>query len=102
MFPYLEWGGGMLAARWHARGDVRVDDIPEPRLSQLGWVRLAIQACGICGTDLEEYRAGPVFMPLVPHPLSGGCVPITLGHEAVGVVLETSPGVALSPGTSVA
>ncbi len=92
----------MLAVRWHGRGDVRVDDVPEPGSPKAGWVRLGIEACGICGTDVEEYTAGPVIIPTTPNALSGQCAPLTLGHEAVGVVLEAASDVDLAVGTRVA
>lgn len=92
----------MLAARWWARGDIRVEDVADPGAPRDGEVRLRIAACGICGTDLEEYTAGPVIVPTEAHPLSGAQAPLILGHESVGVVEEAGPGVALEPGTFVA
>jgi (R,R)-butanediol dehydrogenase/meso-butanediol dehydrogenase/diacetyl reductase len=92
----------MLAARWHGREDVRVEEIDDVGSPRPGWVRLRIEACGICGTDLEEYTSGPVVIPTTPNALSGQAAPLTLGHEAVGVVEETGDGVALPLGTRVA
>lgn len=92
----------MLALRWHGRRDVRVENVPEPASPGPGWVRLAIEACGICGTDVEEYTSGPVVVPITPNALFGGCAPLTLGHEAVGVVTEVGPDVGLEVGTRVA
>lgn len=93
----------MRAVRWHARRDIRVDTVPEPGAPQQGWVRLRVEVCGICGTDLEEYLAGPLVQPFgSPHPLTGALPPTTLGHEIVGVVEETATGSALSVGTRVA
>ena len=48
----------------------------------VGCVRLAVQAAGICGTDLH-IEAGEY--PSVP--------PVTLGHEVCGTVVETGAGV---------
>lgn len=92
----------MLAARWHGRADVRVEDVPDPGAPGAGWVRVRVEACGICGTDVEEYEAGPNIVPIEPHPLSGRCAPLTLGHEAVGVVEAAGAGVSLAEGTRVA
>lgn len=92
----------MLAARWHGRHDVRIDNVPEPASPGPGWVRLAVEACGICGTDVEEYSSGPLVVPTTPNRLTGACAPLTLGHEAVGVVTEAGAGVALAVGTRVA
>jgi (R,R)-butanediol dehydrogenase/meso-butanediol dehydrogenase/diacetyl reductase len=92
----------MLAVRWWGRDDVRVEDITDPGDPPAGWVRLKIQACGICGTDVEEYTSGPVIIPTDPHSLTGRCAPLTLGHEAVGVVDTKGAGVRLDLGTPVA
>lgn len=92
----------MRAARWWGRGDVRVEDIPDPGAPPEGWVRIRVQACGICGTDVEEFTAGPNIVPTQPHPLTGTAAPLVLGHEAVGVVEEVGPGVTLATGTRVA
>ena len=92
----------MLAARWWGRKDVRLDDVAAPGAPAPGWVNLRVEACGICGTDLEEYRDGPILVPRQPHPLTHRCAPLTLGHEAVGIVDEVGEGVALAVGTRVA
>lgn len=84
----------MKAARFHGRGDIRIDEIPEPA-TRPGTVKVEVEWCGICGTDLHEYLEGPIFAPTVesPHPLTGESVPVTLGHEFAGVVVETGDGV---------
>ncbi len=92
----------MKAARWYGRRDVRVNEIDEPGEPPTGWVRLRVQACGLCGTDVEEFTSGPVFAPRTPHPLTGQCAPLTLGHEFVGVVDMVGRQVDLAVGTSVA
>ena len=43
---------------------------------------------GICGTDLHEFYGGPIFIPTEPHPLTGGSLPVVLGHEFSGTVVE--------------
>jgi (R,R)-butanediol dehydrogenase/meso-butanediol dehydrogenase/diacetyl reductase len=92
----------MLAARWWGRDDVRVEDVPDPGDPPAGWVRLRVLACGICGTDVEEYTSGPVIIPTAPHPLTGCVPPLTLGHEAMGVVESRGQGTTLEVGTPVA
>jgi (R,R)-butanediol dehydrogenase/meso-butanediol dehydrogenase/diacetyl reductase len=84
----------MKAARFHGREDIRVEDMPEPHAG-VGQVQIAVEWCGICGTDLHEFQEGPIFAPTPqnPHPLTGGAVPITLGHEFAGVVSEVGAGV---------
>jgi (R,R)-butanediol dehydrogenase/meso-butanediol dehydrogenase/diacetyl reductase len=82
----------MLAARWHGARDLRVEEVAEPPLGP-GEVRLKIKWCGICGSDLHEYKKGPVLIPTRPHPLTGKTAPIVLGHELSAVVVEVGPGV---------
>jgi (R,R)-butanediol dehydrogenase/meso-butanediol dehydrogenase/diacetyl reductase len=79
----------MKAARFHGRGDIRVEEVPEPEVRP-GTVLVEVEWCGICGTDLHEYLDGPIFAPPAgaPHPLTGETVPVTLGHEFAGVVAE--------------
>jgi (R,R)-butanediol dehydrogenase/meso-butanediol dehydrogenase/diacetyl reductase len=72
----------MRAARFHGVKDIRVEDVPEPN-GDLGprQVLLRPRWCGICGTDLHEYIAGPIVTPATPHPLTGAQLPQILGHE---------------------
>lgn len=91
------------AARYYDRGDIRIEDIPEPTL-QPGAVGIDVAYCGICGTDLHEYLDGPIFVPPAghPHPVSGEAAPVTLGHEMSGVVYAVGEGVEdLKPGDRV-
>lgn len=84
----------MKAARFHGRGDIRIDDVPEPA-TRPGTVKVEVEWCGICGTDLHEYLDGPIFAPTpeAPHPLTGESYPMQLGHEFAGVVVELGEGV---------
>ena len=81
----------MQAAVWHARRDIRVEEFPDPDAPAPDEVRLAITWCGICGTDLEEYTQGPLFIPPAdrPNPITGRHAPMVLGHEFVGKVIRT-------------
>jgi (R,R)-butanediol dehydrogenase/meso-butanediol dehydrogenase/diacetyl reductase len=89
------------ALRWHARHDVRLDDVPEPSAAP-GEVVIAVGACGICGSDLHEYLDGPLYIPVRPHPLTGVVPPVTLGHEFAGRVVDAGPDVhAVRPGDRV-
>jgi propanol-preferring alcohol dehydrogenase len=45
-----------------------------------GWARIAVNACGICGTDLHVFD-GMTLQPGVSYPLRPG-------HEVAGVVVE--------------
>jgi len=91
----------MLAAVYHGRRDIRVQEWPAPPNPQPGWVTVAINYCGVCGTDIEEYLHGPVVIPTSPHPLTGAQAPLVLGHEGTGVVLAAGAGSGIDPGTRV-
>jgi (R,R)-butanediol dehydrogenase / meso-butanediol dehydrogenase / diacetyl reductase len=94
----------MLAVRWHGRGDVRVEEVPPPAPPGPAEVQLRVRWCGICGTDLEEWLSGPVFIPAAaPHPVTGARAPLVLGHEFTGVVVAVGAEVTGSwPGQRVA
>lgn len=77
----------MRALRWHGRDDLRVDSVDEPATPGPGWALIEVSYCGVCGTDLHEYTAGPVMIRSGPHPLTGHSPPITLGHEMSGTVV---------------
>lgn len=80
----------MKALRWHGPRDLRLTEIAEPVLRD-GEVRVGVAYCGICGSDLHEYREGPCAIPVaLAHPLSGRKAPLTLGHEFCGTVLESA------------
>ncbi len=91
----------MRAVRWHARDDVRIDEVPVPTPSDTQ-VLVRVEAAAICGTDVDEVRLGPITVPVVPHPLSGRSAPITLGHEIVGIVAAAGPGSGVAVGARVA
>ena len=74
------------------------DPAPEPGPGQ---VRVRVAWCGLCGTDLHEYRSGPFYIPVEPHPVTGRSAPIILGHEISGWVESAGPGAGLSPGALV-
>lgn len=93
----------MRAVRWHAARDVRVEEVPDAPDPVAGQIRVAVEWCGICGTDVEEYLEGPVVIPVKPHPLTGLAAPQIIGHEVVGRVADVGPGVSrLQPGQLVA
>jgi 2-desacetyl-2-hydroxyethyl bacteriochlorophyllide A dehydrogenase len=62
--------------------NIRVDIRPDPALPGPDGAIVEVSAAGICGSDLHFYEAD---FPLVE--------PMTLGHEAVGTVVETGPDV---------
>lgn len=84
----------MNAAVWHGRRDIRLENVPVPGRPQAGWVQIRVHWCGICGSDLHEYVAGPVFIPVdQAHPLTGLKGNCILGHEFSGEIVATGDGV---------
>jgi len=92
----------MKAAVWHKKGDIRIEEIPVPSPGP-GQVKVRVKACGICGSDLHEFREGPFIIPSRPHPLTGRQGgPVILGHEFSGEVVALGEGVTqFSPGDRV-
>jgi (R,R)-butanediol dehydrogenase/meso-butanediol dehydrogenase/diacetyl reductase len=92
----------MRAYRIHGREDLRLEAVPEPTPGP-DEVKVRIAYNGICGTDVDEFYDGPVFVPQEPHPVTGRSAPLTLGHEASGVIAEVGNAVTgLKPGDRVA
>src|SRR3954447_5995648 len=66
----------MKAIVFHGLGDIRLEDVPEPRIEKPTDAIVRLTASAICGTDLHMVRG---TMP--------GMVPRTVpGHEGGGVV----------------
>ena len=68
----------MMAARYWAPRDVRVEQVAEPEPGA-GEVVLRVEAALTCGTDAKCYRRG--------HPVLLGPAPAPFGHEYAGVVV---------------
>lgn len=73
----------MRALTFHGRRDVRVDTVPDPVIQQPDDVIVQVTSSGLCGSDLHLYEV------LTPFLEEGD----VLGHEPMGVVAETGPGV---------
>ena len=70
--------------------DIRYEENwPVPPPPPPGFVKIKIDWCGICGTDIEDYLYGGVIPVHEPHPQSGCVAPIVIGHEFSGTVYET-------------
>lgn len=83
----------MRAVVYHGPGDVRLEDVPEPKPGR-GDLLIEVATVGICGSDLGEYVHDPLFFPIRErHPHSGHFGPTVMGHEISGRVLGTGPGV---------
>ncbi|MBB1253267.1 zinc-dependent alcohol dehydrogenase [Streptomyces alkaliterrae] len=82
----------MKAAVWHGRRDVRIEDVPDPRVREPTDAVIRVTSSGLCGSDLHLYEVlGPFMTP--------GDV---LGHEPMGVVEEVGAEVGgLAPGDRV-
>ena len=93
----------MKRVLFYAPGDIRVEDVPEPQIDESYDVKVKLHWCGICGSDLHEYLAGPIFIPSgTPHPVTGEAAPVIMGHEFSGEVVEVGPGVTnVKPGDRV-
>jgi (R,R)-butanediol dehydrogenase/meso-butanediol dehydrogenase/diacetyl reductase len=92
----------MRAAVWYGRRNTKVVDVPDAPEPGPGEVRIRVAWAGICGTDLHEYAAGPIWMPIEPHPLTGKAAPLIQGHEFAGVIDKVGAGVeGLKPGDRV-
>ena len=81
----------MRAARIHEDLTLRLDDVDTPDPGP-GEVLVRIHAAGVCGTDLH----------ILDGMIKPTSYPMTLGHEAAGVIEQVGDGVAMQPGTRVA
>ncbi len=83
----------MNAAVLYGKQDVRIEQIPIPRVGH-GEVLVRIKAALTCGTDLKVYRQGFHARMIVP--------PAVFGHELSGIVEEVGEGVeSFEPGMRV-
>src|SRR2546430_3890430 len=73
----------MKAVVFHGIGDIRLDNIKEPKIQDDYDAIVRMTASAICGTDLHFVRG------TVPGMQEG----TVLGHEGVGVVEEVGKGV---------
>ena len=81
----------MRAARIFADLTLRLDDVETPKPGP-GEALVRVHAAGVCGTDLHILDG-----MIKPDPY-----PMTIGHEAAGVIEAVGDGVTLDPGTRVA
>ncbi|MGW4565199.1 zinc-dependent alcohol dehydrogenase [Streptomyces sp. NPDC004561] len=82
----------MKAVTWQGRRDVRVENVPDPRIEQPTDAVIRITSTGLCGSDLHLYEVLTPFM--TPGDI--------LGHEPMGIVEEVGSEVPnLRPGDRV-
>src|SRR5215217_7896561 len=73
----------MKAVCWHGTKDIRVNDVPEPKILNPRDAIVRITSTAICGSDLHLYNG------FIPTMKSGD----VLGHEFMGEVVEVGKGV---------
>jgi len=71
----------MRAAVFHGVGDIRLQDMPEPKIEEPTDAIVRLTASAICGTDLHFIRG----------TMSGMEPGTIVGHEGVGVVEKLGP-----------
>jgi threonine dehydrogenase-like Zn-dependent dehydrogenase len=73
----------MKANCWEGKRKVRVEDVPDPRILNSRDAIIKVTSTAICGSDLHLYNG------YIPTMVKGDI----LGHEFMGEVVETGPGV---------
>jgi threonine dehydrogenase-like Zn-dependent dehydrogenase len=82
----------MKAVAWHGTHDVRVDNVPDPKIEKPTDAIIRVTSSGICGSDLHLYE---VLGPFI----DAGDI---LGHEPMGIVEEVGAEVTqIKPGDRV-
>ncbi|CAI4044101.1 hypothetical protein N7582_003303 [Saccharomyces uvarum] len=67
-------------------GDIVVEQRPVPIIEDPHYVKIAIKATGICGSDIHYYRSGGIGKYILKAPM-------VLGHESSGQVVEVGSAV---------
>lgn len=73
----------MKAVTWHGRNDMRVDNVPDPKIEDDRDIIVRVTASGICGSDLH-------LMAGAAPAMEAGDI---IGHEPMGEVIEVGKGV---------
>jgi threonine dehydrogenase-like Zn-dependent dehydrogenase len=83
----------MKALTWQGKRDVRVENVPDPKIEQPTDAIVRVTSTNICGSDLHLYEVLGAF--LEPGDI--------LGHEPMGIVEEVGPEAAahIQPGDRV-
>jgi threonine dehydrogenase-like Zn-dependent dehydrogenase len=82
----------MKALTWHGRRDVRVEEVPDPKIEESTDAIIRVTSTAICGSDLHLYEVLGMF-------LTEGDI---LGHEPMGIVEEVGEDVEhIAPGDRV-
>ena len=73
----------MKAVVFYGIGDIRLEDVPEPKIQEPSDAIVRLTASAICGTDLHMVRG----------TMTGMKPGTILGHEGVGTIEEIGPNV---------
>ena len=73
----------MRAVTWQGKRDVRVEEVPDPKIEESTDAIIEVTSTNICGSDLHLYEVLGAFM-------NPGDI---LGHEPMGIVREIGSGV---------
>ncbi|MFH8933194.1 zinc-dependent alcohol dehydrogenase [Streptomyces griseosporeus] len=73
----------MRAVTWQGKRDVRVENVPDPKIQEPTDAVIRVTSTGLCGSDLHLYEVLTAFM--TPGDI--------LGHEPIGIVEEVGAGV---------
>ena len=68
----------MKALTWHGKGDMRCEEVAEPKIEDGRDAIIKVTACAICGSDLHIYDG------VIPSMEHGDIV----GHETMGEVVD--------------
>jgi threonine dehydrogenase-like Zn-dependent dehydrogenase len=72
----------MLATMLHDPGDVRYEEVPEPKILEPTDAIILLSASWVCGSDLWPFRG-----------LNDSTAPMAMGHEYCGIVEEVGSAV---------
>ncbi|RIK09942.1 MAG: alcohol dehydrogenase [Acidobacteria bacterium] len=78
---------------------VSIVEKPSPDLPGPQWARIRVTGGGICGSDLHLFKPTTGQTPML---MSYVAMPMELGHEISGIVLEAGPGFPIDSGERVA
>ncbi|MCK1517542.1 alcohol dehydrogenase catalytic domain-containing protein [Bradyrhizobium sp. 190] len=86
----------MIALRKTSAGfGIALTEAPPAPAPRPGEVTLAVEAVGICGSDVHAYEWTDGYAFMVPY------LPVTMGHEIAAKIVRVGPDASLAEGTRV-
>jgi L-iditol 2-dehydrogenase len=76
----------MLAAVLHGPGDLRVEEVDDPKV-HAGYAVVGVQACGVCPSDIRRFYGTDSFEPWTPGHEVGGVVADIAGDQDAGLAV---------------